>query len=130
MTRRKTSWVASAASVGSPSNDRQWRWTPAQVALALAVVHQTLNEVLPVKTPAALTCTVTVVIAALLAWGIDYSVFAAFEQGLRAHWRHPVMTGVVLIATGEFVRTIIAALAHRAGEPSVAVEPQVGIRAA
>ncbi len=100
------------------------------LTLALAVVHQTLNEVLPVKTPAALTRTVSVVIAALFAWGIDYSVFAAFDQGLRADWMHPVMTGIVLIATGEFVRSIVAALAHRAGEPSVEVAPQVGIRAA
>lgn len=95
------------------------------LTLALAVVHQTLDEVLPVKTPAALTRTVTVAIAVLFAWGIDYSVFAAFDQPLRTAWLHPVVTGVVLIATGEFVRTIVAALAHRAGEPSVDVAPHI-----
>lgn len=100
------------------------------LTLALVVVHQTLDEVLPVKTPAALTRTVTVVIAALFAWGIGYSVFAAFDQPLRTEWMHPVMTGVVLIAAGEFIRSIVAALAHRAGEPSVDVEPRTGVRAA
>lgn len=100
------------------------------LTLALAVVHQTLAELLPVKTPAALTRTVTVAIAALFAWGIDYSVFASFGQTLRTDWMHPVITGVVLVATGEFVRTIVAALAHRAGEPSVEVSPQSGLRAA
>jgi hypothetical protein len=100
------------------------------LTLALAVVHQTLNEVLPVRTPAALTRTVTVAIAVLFTWGIDYSVFAAFGQGLRVEWMHPVMTGVVLVATGEFVGSIVAAIAHRAGEPSVDVAPHTGIRAA
>ncbi|MFP5309127.1 MAG: hypothetical protein ACLGIR_06055 [Actinomycetes bacterium] len=100
------------------------------LTLALAVVHQTLDEVLPVRTPAALTRTVTVAIAALFAWGIDYSVFAAFGQPLRTDWLHPVMTGVALVGTGEFVRSIVAALAHRAGEPSVEVAPRPSVRAA
>lgn len=100
------------------------------LTLALAVVHQTLNELLPVKTPAALTRTVTVAIAVLFAWGIDYSVFTVFGQSLRSDWMHPVVTGVVLVAAGEFIRTIVQALAHRAGEPSVEVEPKAGLRAA
>jgi hypothetical protein len=100
------------------------------LTLALAVVHQTLNEVLPVRTPAALTRTVAVAIAGLFAYAIDYSVFAAFSQDLRAPWMHPVMTGVVLVATGEFLRTLVAAAAHRAGEPSVEVAPVVHARAA
>lgn len=100
------------------------------LTLALAVVHQSLNELLPVKTPAALTRTVTVAIAVLFAWGIDYSVFTAFGQSLRADWMHPVVTGVVLVAAGEFIRSIVQALAHRAGEPSVEVEPKSGLRAA
>lgn len=100
------------------------------LTLALAVVHQTLNEMLPVRTPAALTRTVTVAIAALFAWAIDYSVFAAFGQDLRTAWMHPVMTGIVLVAGGEFLRSIIEAIAHRAGEPSVEVSPRTGLRAA
>jgi hypothetical protein len=100
------------------------------LTLALVVVHQTLNELLPVKTPAALTRTVTVAIAVLFAWGIDYSVFEAFGQSLRADWMHPVVTGVVLVAAGEFLRSIVQAIAHRAGEPSVDVAPQSGLRAA
>jgi hypothetical protein len=100
------------------------------LTLALAVGHQTLAELLPVKTPAALTRTVTLAIAALFAWGIDYSVFAAFEQGLRADWMHPVLTGVALVGTGEFVRSIVHALAHRAGEPVVEMNLDTGLRAA
>jgi len=100
------------------------------LTLALAVAHQTLNEVLPVKTPAALTRTVTVVIAGLFAWGIGYSVFGAFGQPLRMDWMHPALTGVVLVAAGEFISSIVAALAHRAGEPSVDIAPHSGIRAA
>lgn len=98
--------------------------------LALAVVHQTLDEVLPVQTPAALTRTVTVAIAILFALGIDYSVFQAFGQPLRSEWMHPVFTGVVLVGAGDFIRTIVAAVAHRAGEPSVEVAPRTGLRAA
>lgn len=102
------------------------------LTLALAVAHQTLGELLPVKTPAALTRTVTVAIAAAFAWGIDYSVFAAFGQTLRTDWMHPIMTGIVLVGTGEFVRSIVQAMAHRAGEPSVEVSPSAasGLRAA
>lgn len=100
------------------------------LTLALAVAHQSLNEVLPVRTPAALTRTVTVAIAALFAWAIDYSVFAAFGQSLRLDWMHPVMTGVVLVGTGEFLRSLVAAVAHRAGEPSVEVAPTTQLRAA
>jgi hypothetical protein len=100
------------------------------LTLALAVVHQTLDEVLPVRTPAALTRTVTVAIAVLFAWGIDYSVFAAFGQGLRTEWLHPVMTGVALVGAGEFLRSLVSAVAHRAGEPSVDVGPHPVVRAA
>lgn len=100
------------------------------LTLALAVVHQTLDEVLPVRMPAALTRTVTVAIAALFAWGIDYSVFAAFGQPLRTEWMHPILTGVVLVGAGEFLRSIVQALAHRAGEPSVEVAPHRELRAA
>src|SRR4051812_15566387 len=48
------------------------------LALALAVVAQVLDEVLPIKAPKALTTTMTVAIAILGAWAIDYSVFRSF----------------------------------------------------
>jgi hypothetical protein len=76
------------------------------LALALAVVSQVLDEVLPVKAPKALTTTMTVAIAILGAWAIDYSVFRAFGQSLRADWQNPVVTGIVLVGAGEFLRAV------------------------
>ena len=80
------------------------------LALALAVVSQVLGEVLPVKAPKALTTTITVGIAILGAWAIDYSVFRAFGQSLRAEWMNPVATGVVLVGAGEFLRALAGSL--------------------
>ena len=76
------------------------------LALALAVVSQVLDEVLPVKAPKALTTTMTVAIAILGAWAIDYSVFTAFGQTLRADWQNPIVTGIVLVGAGEFLRAV------------------------
>jgi galactitol-specific phosphotransferase system IIC component len=76
------------------------------LALALAVVSQVLDELLPVKAPKALTTTMTVGIAILGAWAIDYSVFTAFGQTLRADWQNPVVTGIVLVGAGEFLRAV------------------------
>jgi hypothetical protein len=78
------------------------------LALALAVVSQVLDEVLPVKAPRALTMTMTVAIAILGVWAIDYSVFRAFGQSLRADWQNPVVTGIVLVGAGEFLRAVAA----------------------
>jgi hypothetical protein len=80
------------------------------LALALAVIGEVLNEILPVKAPKALATTVTVGIAILVAWALDYSVFTAFGQDLRAAWMHPVATGVVLVGAGEFLRAIAGSL--------------------
>ena len=78
------------------------------LALALAVVSQVLDEVLPVKAPKALSTTITVGVAILGAWAIDYSVFRAFGQSLRADWQNPVVTGIVLVGAGEFLRAVAA----------------------
>jgi hypothetical protein len=43
---------------------------------------------------------------------------------------HPVATGLVLIGGGEFLRSVVAALAHRAGEPPVEAAPVARMRAA
>src|SRR4051794_1569728 len=80
------------------------------LALALAVVGEVLDEVLPIKAPRALTTTVTVAVAILAAWAIDYSVFRAFGQSLRANWMHPVATGIVLVGAGEFLRALAGSL--------------------
>ena len=100
------------------------------LALGLSVVHQVLDEIIPFRAPAALTRTVTVALGAGLAWMLDYSAFASFGQDLRETWMHPVMTGLVLVAIGEFVRSLISAVAHRAGEPPVEAAPAPRIRAA
>jgi galactitol-specific phosphotransferase system IIC component len=76
------------------------------LALALAVVNQVLDEVLPVKAPKALATTMTVAIAILGCWAIDYSVFESFGQALRAEWQNPVVTGIVLVGAGEFLRAL------------------------
>ncbi len=93
------------------------------LALSLAVVQRSFDELVPIQVPAALTRTITVLVAIGLAWLLDYSVFAAFGQDLRAAWMHPVATGLVLVAFGEFSRSIVNAIAHRAGQPPVEVAP-------
>ncbi|MBV9484546.1 MAG: hypothetical protein JO246_00650 [Frankiaceae bacterium] len=80
------------------------------LALALAVVGEVLDEVLPVKAPKALTTTLAVGIAILVSWALDYSVFRAFGQGLRAEWMNPVATGVVLVGMGEAIRALVGNL--------------------
>ncbi|HTR69221.1 MAG TPA: hypothetical protein VMH41_03220 [Mycobacteriales bacterium] len=77
------------------------------LALALAVVGEVLDEVLPVKAPRALTTTLAVGVAILVSWALDYSVFQAFGQTLRAQWMNPVATGVVLVGAGEAIRAIL-----------------------
>ena len=80
------------------------------LALALAVVAEVLGEVLPVKFPKALTTTLSVGVAILVAWALDWSVFRAFGQPLRAEWMNPVATGVVLVGMGEAIRAFIGNL--------------------
>ncbi len=100
------------------------------LALGLTVVMQVVDEIVPIKMPTALTRTLAVAIAAGFAWALDYSVFTAFHQSLRDQWMHPVATGLVLVGGGEFVRTVVHALSHRAGEPPVEVAPTRSVRAA
>lgn len=100
------------------------------LALGLTVVMQCLDELLPVKAPLALTRTIGVVLAAGFAWMLDYSVFTAFSQDLRAEWMHPVATGLALVGGGEFVRSLVAAIGHRTGEAPVEVAPVRTVRAA
>lgn len=101
------------------------------LALTLAVVQNTVGELVPVKIPAALDRFTALVIAVGFCYAIDYSAFTAFGQSLRTEWMHPVVTGLVLVAIGEFVRSIVSAIAHRAGEAPVEVAPSpTAIRAA
>jgi hypothetical protein len=80
------------------------------LALALAVVGEVLDEVLPVKAPKALTTTLSVGVAILVAWALDWSVFRAFGQPLREAWMNPVATGVVLVGMGTAIRAIVGNL--------------------
>jgi hypothetical protein len=93
------------------------------LALGLTVVMQVLDELLPIKTPVALTRTISVALAAGFAWALDYSVFTSFNQDFRSDWMHPVMTGLALVGGGEFVRSLVVAISHRAGEPAVEIAP-------
>jgi hypothetical protein len=77
-----------------------------------------------------LTRTLAVALAAGFAWALDYSVFTAFGQDLRAQWMHPVATGLVLVGGGEFIRSVVHVLGHRAGEPPVEIAPASRVRAA
>src|SRR5881628_2288902 len=99
------------------------------VFLGLTVVMQVIDELLPIKAPKALTRTLAVALAAGFAWALDYSVFTAFGQDLRAQWMHPVATGLVLVGGGEFVRSVVNVLGHRAGEPPVEIAPTTRMRA-
>jgi hypothetical protein len=100
------------------------------LALGLTVVMQVIDEIIPIKAPNALTRTLAVALAAGFAWALDYSVFTAFGQDLRATWMHPVATGLVLVGGGEFIRSVVHVLGHRAGEPPVEVAPASRVRAA
>ncbi|HWB66026.1 MAG TPA: hypothetical protein VG708_04275 [Mycobacteriales bacterium] len=80
------------------------------LALALAVVGEVLDELVPVKAPKALTTTLAVGVAILVSWALNWSVFRAFGQPIRADWMNPVATGVVLVGVGQVIRTLAANL--------------------
>ena len=100
------------------------------LALGLSVVQQVFDELIPFRAPAALTRTVAVAVGAGLSWMLGYSAFSAFGQELRAEWMHPVMTGLVLVAVGEFARSIVGAIAHRTDEPPAEAPASRSVRAA
>ncbi len=100
------------------------------LALGLTVVMQVIDELLPIKAPAALTRTIGVGLACGFAWALDYSVFTAFGQSFRETWMHPVMTGLALVGGGEFVRSLVLAISHRSGDAPVEVAPTRHVRAA
>ncbi|MFN2626042.1 MAG: hypothetical protein ABR520_08170, partial [Mycobacteriales bacterium] len=82
----------------------------------LGVAMQVLTELSPVRTPKALTRTITAAIAIGVAYLLDYSVFEAFGQVLRSQWMHPVFTGIVLTAVADLVATVSTYLSGRAGK--------------
>jgi hypothetical protein len=100
------------------------------LALSLSVLLQAIDELVPFRAPVALTRTVAVAIGAGLAWLLGYSAFSAFGQELRSEWMHPVMTGLALVAGGEFVRSLVGTIAHRGGEPAETDTSSHSVRAA
>ena len=77
------------------------------LCLALGTAMGILDELVPVKTPKALSRTVGALLAMGLAWALDYSVFTAFGQELREAWMHHVATGLVLIGVADVVREVV-----------------------
>lgn len=101
------------------------------LALALTVLHRAVEDLVPIHAPAVLTRSLAVVLGAGLAWMLDYSAFSAFGQDLRAEWMHPVLTGLVLVAVGEFIRSLINALAGRSERSAVETSsPKGSVRTA
>ncbi len=88
------------------------------LALGLSVVRQAFDDLVPVRIPVALSRVVTLAAGAGLAWMLGYSAFAAFGQELRAEWMHPLMTGLLFVAVGEFARSVVDAIGRRSSEPS------------
>ena len=84
----------------------------AGLALAIAVIREVVDEVVPLKTPKALATTVSVGLAILVAWALNYSTFKAFGQPLRSQWMNPVATGAVLVGAGEFLRAIASGITN------------------
>jgi hypothetical protein len=100
------------------------------LALSLSVLLQAIDELVPFRAPVALTRTVAVALGTGLAWLLGYSAFSAFGQELRAEWMHPVMTGLALVAVGEFIRSAVSAIAHRSGSITETEPTSQTIRAA
>lgn len=92
------------------------------LALALSLVLRSVDELVSFHVPVVATRVAAVVIAAALAWTLDYSAFAAFGQELRAEWLHPLATGLVLVGVGDFARALINAIGRRT-DSSVSVPP-------
>lgn len=93
------------------------------LALGLSVLRRTLDELVPLPIPTAVSHLLTLGAGVGLAWVLDYSAFAAFGQELRAEWMHPAATGLVLVALGELMRSLVAAIARRDSELPAARTP-------
>lgn len=93
------------------------------LALGLSVLLQAVDELVPFRTPAAVTHLVAVAIGAGLAWLLGYSVFTSFGQEVRAEWLHPIATGLVLVGVAEFVRSTVSAIARRSDQPQTQGAP-------
>ena len=98
------------------------------LGLGLGVAMGVLDELVPVKTPKALTRTVGALIGIGISWGLDYSMFAAFGQELREQWMHYVATGIVLVAFADVCRTAaewIGGMSRKAHDEAATLEARI-----
>lgn len=83
------------------------------LTIGFATVMQVRDEVIPVKTPAALTHTITAALAGLVCWALDYSVFASYGQEFRAEWMQFAASGIAIIGAGELISRVLDAVGGR-----------------
>lgn len=83
------------------------------LTIGFATVMRVRDEVIPVKTPPALTHTITAAMAAGVCWALDYSVFSSYGQAFRAEWMQYVATGIALIGAGELLHQVVDAIGGR-----------------
>ena len=76
------------------------------LALSLGIVVKTVDAVLPLKLDGVLAGLKPAGLAILLAWGLNYNVFAAFGMHVRWPWEGPVMTGFALMAGAAALKQI------------------------
>ena len=98
------------------------------LGLGLGVAMEVIDELVPLKTPKALTRTVFAGLAMLVTWGLDYSVFAAFGQALRESWMHYVATGIVLVGFADVCREFagwVGGLQRKANDEAAAIESRI-----
>lgn len=98
------------------------------LGLGLGVAMEVVDELVPLKTPKALTRTVGAVIATLVAWGLDYSVFSAFGQPLREQWMHYVATGIVLVAVADIatqLKAFVGGVARKTVDEAAEIEHRI-----
>jgi hypothetical protein len=95
------------------------------LGLGLGVAMEVVDELVPLKTPKALTRTILAAIATLVAWGLDYSVFEAFGQALREQWMHYVATGIVLVAVADLtheLKAFVGGVARKTADEAAEIE--------
>lgn len=98
------------------------------LGLGLGVAMEVIDELVPLKTPKALTRTVGAALATLVAWGLGYSVFEAFGQPLREAWMHHVATGIVLVAVADIARELksyVGGVARKTADEAIEIERRI-----
>jgi hypothetical protein len=98
------------------------------LGLGLGVAMEVIDEVVPLKTPKALTRTILAGLAMLVAWGLDYSAFTAFGQALRETWMHYVATGIVLVAVADLATSLkefVGGVARKTVDEAAEIEHRI-----